>query len=250
MKKQSYLFIMLLLSASVYFTSCSNDPENADVTIELEHMFGSSGFNLNNETYTNASGDSLEFTTLKYYISNIRLLKTGGEGWSETESYHLVDLSSAATTTITLSDVEAAEYTGIQFLIGVDSARNVSGAQTGALDPANNMFWSWNTGYIFLKAEGNSPQSSSGSFAYHIGGFQGANAGLRWITLDFGANTLIVQEGNENMSHLSVDVKKLFDGSTYTLSTSLVNNQMMVSTTSSSIADNYAEMFAFDHNHN
>jgi hypothetical protein len=36
--------------------------------------------------------------------------------------------------------------TAIKFLLGVDSLKNVSGIQTGALDPAKGMFWTWNTG--------------------------------------------------------------------------------------------------------
>jgi hypothetical protein len=41
------------------------------------------------------------------------------------------------------------------------------------------MFWSWNTGYIMLKAEGLSPNSTSGSYAFHLGGFQGPNSVLK-----------------------------------------------------------------------
>jgi hypothetical protein len=68
-------------------------------------------------------------------------------------------------------NVPAGTYTGMYLTMGVDSARNVSGAQEGALDPANGMFWSWTSGYIMIKAEGLSPQGAGGSFTYH----------LRWI---------------------------------------------------------------------
>jgi hypothetical protein len=61
----------------------------------------------------------------------------------------------------------------MEFMIGVDSARNNSGAQTGALDPTNGMFWSWSTGYIMAKFEGTSAQSPAAANAlkFHIGGF-------------------------------------------------------------------------------
>jgi hypothetical protein len=51
------------------------------------------------------------------------------------------------------------DITGIRFLLGVDSARNVSGIQTGALDPARGMFWTWNSGYVMAKIEGSSPSA-------------------------------------------------------------------------------------------
>ena len=52
----------------------------------------------------------------------------------------------------------AGNYNSLSFLLGVDSMHNVSGAQTGALDPANDMFWTWNSGYVMAKMEGASPR--------------------------------------------------------------------------------------------
>src|SRR5690606_2936849 len=68
---------------------------------------------------------------------------------------------------------------------GVDSLRNVSGAQTGALDPVHGMFWDWNTGYIMAKFEGNAPASpSNGKLLYHVGGFSGEHNTLQRVTLN------------------------------------------------------------------
>ena len=69
--------------------------------------------------------------------------------------------------------------------MGVDSTRNVSGAQTGALDPVHGMFWSWNSGYIMAKMEGTSPASTAAGQAlnFHIGGFKGPYSAVRRITL-------------------------------------------------------------------
>ena len=53
-----------------------------------------------------------------------------------------------------LADIPNGEYTKVNYTIGVDAARNTEGAQDGALDLVNGMFWSWNTGYIFMKMEG------------------------------------------------------------------------------------------------
>ena len=54
------------------------------------------------------------------------------------------------------------DYTELQFLLGVDSLHNVSGAQTDDLDPAKDMFWTWNSGYVMAKMEGNSPAVKTG----------------------------------------------------------------------------------------
>ena len=53
--------------------------------------------------------------------------------------------------------------------------------RTGVLDPSGagaDMYWTWNSGYIFFKMEGTSPAATGmgNSFMYHIGGFGGYSA--------------------------------------------------------------------------
>jgi hypothetical protein len=98
----------------------------------------------------------------------------------------------------------------MQYVMGVDSTRNVSGAQTGALSTTNGMFWSWMTGYIMLKAEGTSPQSESGSFSFHLGGFSGANNIVTTKNFAFGSNNLTVSSNKDSEVHIKVNPAKLF----------------------------------------
>ena len=68
----------------------------------------------------------------------------------------------------------------------MDSADNVSGAQAGALDPVNGMFWTWTTGYVMAKLEGTSPfvtGSATNEFSYHVGGFKEPYSAIKTITL-------------------------------------------------------------------
>ena len=134
----------------------------------LEHTAGTQPLQLN-VANTNTLNETYTVSTLRYYISGIELR---GDQASGDKEYHLIDLSSPATATI-FSKAAKGNYRSIRFLLGVDSIRNVSGAQTGALDPANGMFWTWNTGYIMWKLEGSSPQSTEPNqrITYHIGGF-------------------------------------------------------------------------------
>ena len=137
-------------------------------------------------------------------------------------------------------------FNQLSFIIGVDSLHNVSGAQTGALDPINGMFWTWNTGYIFAKFEGKSPFSTAlnQSVVYHIGGFrQGENA-IRKVTLDFpGDQVLAFGNGKKTEIVIDVNLDQWFDG---------VNQVSIASTPvwmtpggeSLRIADNYATMFS------
>ncbi len=142
-------------------------------------------------------------------------------------------------------------YTGISYLIGVDSTRNVSGAQTGALAETNGMFWEWNTGYIFLKLEGTSPQSGEADHViqYHIGGFRNStntNA-LQTVSLTFDPMTpLRVTKVGIPQVHVMVEAAKVAKNLSFVATPAI----HMPGATAISVSNSYANMFSFDHIHN
>jgi hypothetical protein len=169
------------------------------------------------------------------------------------ESYFLVDESNQATTKLEIPDVPGGAYTSVRFTVGVDSARNVNGAQTGALDPVNGMFWNWSSGYIFFKLEGTSLASTQvgNSYVYHIGGFKDANNtnAIREIEINFMGDSLIVDGTREAEIHVLADVLKVFS-TPNPISIAAINTQMAPGGNALLIADNYKKMFSFDHLHN
>ena len=143
---------------------------------------------LHDSVYTNPFGEKYTITKLRYYISDISLI-SDGKVFSEKNSYHLIDESDQESKSFSLTIAEG-NYSSLKFLLGVDSLHNVSGAQIGALDPAKDMFWTWNTGYVMAKLEGNSPSSTlvNNKYEYHIGGFAGKYNVLKNIELNFSQN--------------------------------------------------------------
>lgn len=213
--------------------------ESGKVTVVLEHQWENetTPFQLDSELTHAQTGDQLTFTMFKYYVSNIRLKKEDGTWWSQPESYFLVDFSQPATTQLNLVNVPTGNYTEISYVMGVDSTRNVSGAQAGALSTTHGMFWSWNTGYIHLKAEGTSPQSTNGNaFTYHLGGFSGANNIVTLKNENFGTEKLIVNTSSNGKVKLGVDVAKLF---TNTGSVSVLANIHMAGANAVSMASGF-----------
>ena len=93
--------------------------------------------------------------------------------------------------------------------MGIDSLHNVSGAQAGALSLASGMFWDWNSGYIMLKAEGDSPNSPTGKFALHLGGFSGTNNIVTVKTAEFG-KTVKVTNGTTPTMTFTVNPARLW----------------------------------------
>jgi hypothetical protein len=162
------------------------------------------------------------------------------------QSAFLIDLSLTKGHEAVVPDVPVGEYTALEVLMGVDSTLNFSGAQTGALDQANGMFWSWNSGYIMLKAEGSSPESSDGSFAFHLGGFEGINRIQKKRTFEFNEN-LKVQEGRKPTVHLIANVARLWHNGE---KISDVSKQHMPGELAQRMAHGFYDGIQFDHIHN
>jgi hypothetical protein len=220
----------------------------AEVAINLEHMWGTgnANFALHMDLIHPTTQDTLNFTTFKYYISNFRLQRTDGSWWTHPESYFLVDLSAENTTMLRLENVPIGSYQQLEYTLGVDSTRNVSGAQSGALSVANNMFWSWNSGYIMLKAEGISPNSATGSFAFHLGGFAGTDNLVTIQSTDFNGVTLSATANHESEVHLIVNPAALWTSSGSINGTNAIH---MPGAAAKTMAGNFYGGILFDHLH-
>ncbi len=159
-----------------------------NLLLRFKAMVDTNELNFDTTTYTNYFDESYTVKSFKFYIHGIELINTdSGKVFKiAADKYFLVDFSDSNTTKIKLN-IQPYQYNRIGFVIGVDSARNVSGAQTGALDPAKGMFWTWNSGYIMAKLEGNSPSANvaNNAFEYHIGGFKEPDNTIKKVTLLF-----------------------------------------------------------------
>ncbi len=222
-----------------------------NLKIRFEAMVDTNVLALGSQMYTNQAGNTFNVTTYQYYISNIKLTKSDGSVWIETNSYHLIDYSDDATTLLNLANVPFGNYTAIAFTIGVDSLRNVSGAQTGDLDPSKGMFWSWNSGYIMAKFEGTSPQSTANAqkLTFHIGGFSGTNNVIKTIAPSFNNDTAKVTASVSPEIHIANNLLEWFDTPT-AIDFSVTNTVHMPGSVAKSIANNYADMFMVEHIHN
>lgn len=220
-RKISFLALALVI-ATVY--SCQKDVnptptelEKGNMKIQFEYVFGSNElpFELEKQYVHPKTGDTMTFTTLKFYVSNIKLQKADGSWWSEPNSYHLIcnSCQDASDKYIMVNDIPTGEYVAMEYTMGVDSIMNVSGAHTGALSFANGMFWDWNTGYIMMKAEGKSPNSPNGNFQLHFGGFQGEYNVVTTKKADLSNNKLSLSNGGTKTVTLRANPAKLWHSS-------------------------------------
>ncbi|MES2590105.1 MAG: MbnP family protein [Bacteroidota bacterium] len=116
--------------------------------------------------------NSLEFQNLKFYVSDVQLLKKGKITYQEKESFHLIDFSDIQKTGFRLKNIPEKDCDELHFKLGIDSATNFSGALGGDLDPTKGMYWTWQNGYINFKLEGTSNlcETRNNEFVFHLGG--------------------------------------------------------------------------------
>lgn len=207
-----FCFLWCVLFAGTAKSQFGNKQQQDNVKITFINTINKQPVVLDSGNYTNCWNENFTLSKLKYYISNIRLQTTGKKINREENSYHLINEEDTSSKSLLLL-MPPDEYASVSFLIGIDSLKNVSGAQTDALDPLNGMFWTWNTGYIMFKIEGNSPQSASinNKIEYHIGGFSGTNTVLRNVKLNFGSNVISVKKDHLTEIFIRIDLEKIWN---------------------------------------
>lgn len=268
-------YLSVLIAYTLLFSSCKKnvdevpdtptnpEPVKGELSIQFDNRVGNSALHLNIGKYTGITyGEEYTFTSVKYYISNIVLTGTNDSLYTvpQDSCYFLIDQSDN-TTWFPKVKVPVGDYKGLSFMIGVDSLRNTKdiAQRTGVLDPAgaaNGMYWGWNSGYIFFKAEGTSPASAEpgNTFMYHIGGFGGYSSptinNLKTIDFDLTTQGIAkVRTDRKSNIHLVADLSQLFDkaGSQVRIG---ANPVVMFSDFSTVIAYNYSQMFSHDHTEN
>jgi hypothetical protein len=235
--------LLLILTSFCFINDTGNQSAQKKITIIFHHRVGNTELVLG-DSVTNIFGERIVIERFRYYVSNFTVTDTEGKIIKLPVKYFLVDEEDADTKSITLEIPDMA-VKSIGFMLGVDSTRNVSGIQTGALDPLKGMFWTWNSGYIMAKLEGSAEAVASAGhrFTYHIGGFRSGMNVVKKVKLDLPMASKELSE-----IHLSADINHWFKG----------NSDLKITETpvchspgalAMRIADNYSSMFSINSVH-
>jgi hypothetical protein len=236
------LFILVVLLILNNERGYSQNLQSNSIEINFAHYVGNENLKLDRMIYKNVLNQDFSVTKFKYYISDIVLSRKDGKPFV-CNNYFLVDEKIPGSKKIVLDNVPRGEYIAVQFTVGVDSIHNCSGAQSGALDPINGMFWTWNTGYIFMKLEGISEFSSAPNalLEYHIGGFKQPHNCIRTISLPLNAS-LLIPSSDKNSIEIKTDILEMLKTPTSIDFSKLPTVSDFNNATT--VADNYSDMFS------
>ena len=153
-----------------------------------------------------SKNDSLQISTLKFYVSNLIIKYNDQSIFQENNSYHLIDIENSESLNFNICKKSEKIIAAVEFNVGVDSLTSVSGALSGDLDATNGMYWAWQSGFINMKIEGrsNSCDTRKNQFQFHIGGYKKPNYAMRKINL-------IANQNTKNEISVGVDLDKLFN---------------------------------------
>jgi len=141
------------------------------------------------DTAVDHLGHPVVLTNVQYYLNGLELRDASGT-WHAVGDIHLVDFNREHPTAV--EAVPAGTYTAMRFGVGIPKALNTD------IDPASypndhplsvlgsaGMFWTWSTGYIFLKYEGKAAVAEGSPIEEPISYHLGTDLSYRVITLPF-----------------------------------------------------------------
>ncbi len=193
MKKNIFILVLLFSFISVM-------AQNFCV-ISFQPLFGERKLQLSNAYYQLSSGDSIQFESLKFYISDITFSNKGAFVFKEENSVHLLDASNEKTLHLSVNIPSGLSSDQLNFNIGLDSVINVSGALGSDLDPTKGMYWAWQSGYINFKLEGKSKlcKTRNNEFQFHVGGYLSPFQTIQQVSLKINST---------NQINVSIDIEK------------------------------------------
>ena len=182
------------------------------------------------KTYKTSGGMDYSVDLLKFYVSNVQLVKADGSSQA-VSGLSLASFGDAPTNTTAGKMLEggqmynpkttqgetvftlnapAGEYKGIRFEIGVPKDLNHRDASTVAmpLGLESGMFWAWNPGYIFFRLEGKTMVDGKPQpWLLHMGT---DNWRLNVNQFDLATNKIKIVVDGKGSSSLNLDLEKVF----------------------------------------
>ena len=156
------------------FTSCNKDNgvSQVQITFKFSHNWDGtavSNANFNSIIYTNANGEDLSITKLRYLISKITLEKSSGETFI-LDGYNLVDVTNNTNQSFApITAIPDGDYSKVSFTFGFDNDDNYNENYIDLNSASWNVPELLGGGYHYMQLEGKfiDNTTTETGYAYH-----------------------------------------------------------------------------------
>ena len=214
--RSSFLVFGLLVLVLTGCDRCNPEPPvytPGTARIDLELTWGEEAYVLE-QVATDHNGYPVRLDNLQLYLAPVAF-RSNGE-WVEGADVSLIDFSVHAQHIE--STLEAGTYDAVRFGMGLPPEINTD------IDPASypnshplsvigsaGMFWTWSSGYIFVKYEGKFALETGTQLLEPVSYHCGTDASYRTVTLELSEPLVIASETTENLT-LTLDAAKALNG--------------------------------------
>ena len=214
--RSSFLFFGLLVLVLTGCDRCNPEPPVSTpgtARIDLELTWGEEAYVLE-QVATDHNGYPVRLDNLQLYLAPVAF-RSNGE-WVEGADVSLIDFSVHAQHIE--STLEAGTYDAVRFGMGLPPEINTD------IDPASypnshplsvigsaGMFWTWSSGYIFVKYEGKFALETGTQLLEPVSYHCGTDASYRMVTLELSEPLVIASETTANLT-LTLDAAKALNG--------------------------------------
>ena len=214
--RSSFLVFGLLVLVLTGCDRCNPEPPVSTpgtARIDLELTWGEEAYVLE-QVATDHNGYPVRLDNLQLYLAPVAF-RSNGE-WVEGADVSLIDFSVHAQHIE--STLEAGTYDAVRFGMGLPPEINTD------IDPASypnshplsvigsaGMFWTWSSGYIFVKYEGKFALETGTQLLEPVSYHCGTDASYRTVTLELSEPLVIASETTENLT-LTLDAAKALNG--------------------------------------
>ena len=165
--------LVLLLLPLLFFSSCEKDDDDPTaetiLNINIGYNVDGAAVIFDSVIYMNEAGSNYSISKLHYYLSGFRFIKN--DGAVDADDVFYIDIRNAETSKLSFQNFTPGNYSAVQFVIGVDSAHNITDELPNTLENLN-MAWPepMGGGYHHMKLEGHfMSEGAMHGYAMHLG---------------------------------------------------------------------------------
>jgi len=208
MKKIAWLLIL-----SVLFVACNSDDDSAPQTVTAPSLSfnhdwdGTDITNADFETtqFTNANGEQLTLTRLRYLISNVTFTDASGNAFSA-GAYNLVDVREGTGLTYTPDlNLPAGAYT-VSFRFGFNDEDNVTGAYVDLSSAAWDVPEPLGGGYHYMQMDGTFMGTTDDNAPYNYHAIRAVDMSTTPMTLTDTSFEVVLGQYNVELSGGIIEV--------------------------------------------